>query len=79
MKLFWFQSAESRLRIFAFLTCVSGCKAAVSCFGPVKVSGSFEGCDSKLDSFLFHDLQTPIGTYPRAIVRGSDIISIDFR
>lgn len=42
------------------------------------VSGRFESCSADMKHIEVSNLKTPLGTYKHSLLRGSDIICIDF-
>lgn len=42
------------------------------------MSAEFRGCDIEFSDIFVRNLETPIGTVPNAVLRGDDIIYIDF-
>jgi len=48
------------------------------CHGNTAVAGTFCATDTAQETFLLSELETPMGVYPDAYVRASDVICLDF-
>ena len=72
------RNTDNRMRMLRLWTKLQGSHAVVSCHGRTKVSGIFECTDAEQEVLLMSQLETPLGTYARSLVRGSDVIAVDF-
>ncbi|XP_011311686.1 uncharacterized protein [Fopius arisanus] len=66
-----------RERFLRFVTGIVGENVTFNLYENSKVSGEFRGCDVDCLDIYLQNLQTPLGQIPGAIIRSSDIISIE--
>jgi hypothetical protein len=69
---------ESRAAALRFWLRAQGVRAEVVCHGKTAVAGTFCATDAAQEIFLLSELETPMGVYPDAYVRASDVICLDF-
>ena len=68
---------ENRQRSLMFWKHVAGQHLDVTMFENTRVLGKLLACDALQSSMLVSDLETPVGVYPKAVLRGSDIIKLE--
>lgn len=66
-----------RERFLRVITGVIGKPAAFRMHENTKVEAEFRGCDVDCSEIFVRNLETPLGKVPEAILRGTDIISIE--
>ncbi|EKX37361.1 hypothetical protein GUITHDRAFT_154985 [Guillardia theta CCMP2712] len=64
--------------MFHFLKNARDWEVHLSCYENSRVQGKFQSMDANQDQIVLCSLQTPIGKYPNAIVRASDVVAMDF-
>ncbi|XP_008553123.1 gem-associated protein 7-like [Microplitis mediator] len=64
-----------RERYLRFMNGVIGAKANFYLYENSHVSGEFRGCDVDCLELFVHNLKTPLGVVPEAILRATDVIS----
>jgi hypothetical protein len=71
--------AHMKMRMLKFWAAARGRDVETQCYGGAKVSGVFQGTDAVQEVLLMEGLCTPLGTYPYAMVRASDVVVMDFK
>ncbi|KAH0566966.1 gem-associated protein 7-like [Cotesia glomerata] len=64
-----------RERYLRFMNGIIGSKANFYLYENSHVSGEFRGCDVDCLELFVHNLKTPLGVVPEAILRATDVIS----
>jgi len=66
-----------RERFLRVITGIIGKPAEFYLHENTHVSGEFRGCDVECSKIFVKNLETPMGTIPKAILRSDDIICLD--
>ncbi|KAJ6237119.1 gem-associated protein [Anaeramoeba flamelloides] len=67
-----------RERSLNFWKSQKGKPSNIMMYTGIKVNGKFEEVDGKQTQFQFSDLSTQLGVYNETIIRGSDILLMEF-
>jgi len=68
--------AEERLRLLESWKARIGRRVSFTLCERNVVSGVLLAVSGDLEEYLVHQLQTPLGVYPHAVLRASDVISV---
>lgn len=72
------QRAILRDRFLRLLKSLNGRRSSINMHEKTKVEATFLHANIEFDHVMVADLESPIGRLPRAVLRSSDIVSMDF-
>ena len=68
---------ENRERSLLFWKHIAGQQLDLTLYEKTCVKATLLACDAKQSRLLVADLESPMGVYPKAVLRGSDIVKLE--